>query len=75
MGSPTVYKEIIDGRLIVVRPRRGYVEALVYPGENEKGDPVAEWEMPNQLRYDLDLVARQAALQTARSENNEGDND
>lgn len=69
MGSPNTYKVIINGRLVVVRPRRGYVEALVYPGESEKSEPIGEWEMPNQLRYDLDLVARQAALQTARSEN------
>lgn len=45
-------------------PGREFVEVIVWQGEKATGDPVAEWELPVQLRYDLDLAARQAVAQT-----------
>lgn len=45
-------------------PGRTFVEVLVWKGEEAAGEPVAEWEMPYQLRYDLDEAARLAVAQT-----------
>lgn len=60
------YAEVINGRLVEVRRKRGYVEALVYESDKPEGEPVGEWEMPNALRYDLAAVARLAEGQTDR---------
>lgn len=40
------------------------VESLVYAGEKEEGEPVAEWELPHQLRYSLSDAAHLAVRQT-----------
>mgnify|MGYP001577338990 CR=1 FL=1 len=68
MGSPRIYKKVIDGRLITAQPRRGYVEVKVYAGltaaKNE--EPVGHWDMPNLLRRNLDVAALQGALQTPK---------
>lgn len=45
-------------------PGRTYVEAIVWQGEEATGEPLAEWELPYQLRYDLDGAARLAVAQT-----------
>jgi hypothetical protein len=46
------------------RPGREFVEVLVWTGEEATGEPLAEWELPVQLRYDLDAAARLAVAQT-----------
>jgi len=55
---------VVRGRMVHVYRRRGFVEALVYAGPVAEGEPLAEWEMPNQLRYNLDAVALTAEAQT-----------
>ena len=68
MGSPRVYEEVIDGRLVVARPRRDHVEVKVYTGPTPaKGEePVGDWVMPVELRHVLYVAAAQAALQTPK---------
>lgn len=68
MGSPTIYKEVIDGRLVTAQPRRGYVEVKVFVGPTAAKDeePVGHWDMPNTYRADLGAAARQAAVQTPK---------
>jgi len=52
-----VDRQIIDGHLVVTRPRirkdhRGgwkVNEVLIYAGDKEEGEPVAEWDMPHSL--------------------------
>lgn len=55
---------VVQGRMVEVRRRRGYVEALVFEGPTAEGEPLAEWELPNQLRYHLEDCARIANAQT-----------
>lgn len=59
--------------MTVTRPRRGFVEVLVYATDQEEGEPVGEWEMPNALRYDLEYAALIAERQTRRETKTEGD--
>lgn len=77
MGSPTIHKQVIDGFLVVVRPRRGYVEATVYDGESATDEVIGDWEMPNQLRRDLEAVAytavNQSRRESKRNKETEGD--
>jgi hypothetical protein len=48
------------------RPGRMIVETLVYPGPEEKGDPIAEWEFPYEMRFDFHEAARIGEAQTDR---------
>jgi hypothetical protein len=68
MSSRPPRVEVIDGHMTRTRvrrePGRTFVEVIVWAGKEATGDPVAEWELPVQLRYDLDLAARQAVAQT-----------
>ena len=73
MGSPRIHKAVINGRMTVTRPRVGYVEVKVYAGADDKSELLADWEMPNQFRHDLPLVAQTAAEQTTWDTNNDGD--
>lgn len=68
-----IHKEVIQGHMVVARTRRKifkpgtrkgymYVEVLVYPGPEEQGEPVADWEMPKELP--LSLAAQTAFVQT-----------
>jgi hypothetical protein len=72
MASPREYREVINGRLTIARPRRGYVEVDVYAGPEQEGEPVGQWDMPNEFRNTLYLAAKQGELQTPRT-NTEGD--
>lgn len=72
MSSPTILKAVHNGHLVVVRRRRGYVEATVFPDASEDYEPVDVCKMPNELRYDLEYVAKVAERQTD-FENTEGD--
>lgn len=65
--SPPHHAGVYNGRLVEVRRRRSYVECLVFAGETAEGEPVAEWEMPIQLRYDLRTAAQLAERQTDRA--------
>lgn len=64
-----VESESLFGRTPIVRKiekqHKGhlYVEVLVYASDKEEGEPVGEWEMPIQLRYDLEEAASVAVLQ------------
>ncbi len=54
--------EIINGRLVVARPRRAEIEVDVYSGtEKDPGDLVGEWGMPKALGIPL-------AMQTAEAQ-------
>lgn len=46
------------------RPGRTFVEVLVWEGPEATGEPLAEWELPHELRYSLDEAARLAVAQT-----------
>lgn len=59
---------VVRGRLIEVRRRRSYVEAIVYAGPTAEGEPVAEWEFPISFRYDLQLAIDTADRQTKPGE-------
>jgi hypothetical protein len=68
MGK-VVHREVIDGRMTVTTTRRTvddglHVESLVYEGDEAKGEPVAEWVFPFQMRYTLGDAARLAVRQT-----------
>lgn len=67
MAAPHA-SEIVRGRLIEVRRRRSFVEAIVYPSTSNKDEPVAEWEFPISFRYDLGLAIRTAYHQTELKE-------
>lgn len=60
-----VIKEIINGRLVVARPRRSEIEVDVYSGtvEDEK-QLIGEWGMPKTLG--IVLAMRQAEIQTKK---------
>lgn len=67
MAAPHASK-VVRGRLIEVRRRRSFVEAIVYPGPKAEGEPVAEWEFPISFRYDLQLAIDTADRQTKLEE-------
>lgn len=57
--------EIINGRLVVARPRRAEIEVDVYSGtEKDPKQLVGEWGMPKSLG--LVLAMRQAERQTKK---------
>lgn len=59
--------EIINGRLVIARPRRTEIEIDVYSGTEKDPDQlVGEWGMPKMLG--VPTAMRQAELQTDRSE-------
>jgi len=71
-----VHKQVIEGHMVVARPRLmkrpkevgyRYIEVLVYSGPSEEGEPVGDWEMPKELP--LDLAAHTAFVQTKFEEN------
>jgi hypothetical protein len=69
MSGKAINREVIEGHLTITQARRTsedglHVEALVYAGETEEGEPVAEWVLPIQLRYALSDAARLAVAQT-----------
>lgn len=58
--------QIINGRLVVARPRRTEIEVDVYSGtEKDPEQLVDEWAMPKALG--IPLAMRQAELQTERT--------
>lgn len=73
MGK-VVNREVIDGHLTITQARRNpqdglHVESIVYAGETAEGDPVAEWVLPIQLRYNLSDAAHLAVRQISFEEN------
>jgi hypothetical protein len=58
-------EQIINGRLVVARPRRTEIEVDVYKGtEKDPTQLVGEWGMPKLLG--ISLAMRQAEHQTDR---------
>lgn len=58
-------KEIINGHLVVARPRRTEIEVDVYKGtEKDPEQLIGEWSMPKVLG--TSMAMRQAELQTDR---------
>lgn len=62
--KPREIEDIINGRLVVARPRRSEIEVDVYAGPLRTDDPVGEWGMPKSLG--VILAMRQAEHQTPR---------
>lgn len=60
------FEKVVNGRLCRVWRRRSLVEVLVFAGEAEDGVPVAEWDMPYSMKFDLELAAVTAERQTDR---------
>ncbi len=55
--------EIINGHLVVARPRRTEIEVDVYKGtEKNPGELIGDWAMPKLLG--IPAAMRQAELQT-----------
>lgn len=60
------FKKVINGRLVVARPRRSDIEVDVYSGTEKDPDQlVGEWGMPKILG--IPDAMRQAEFQTNRS--------
>ena len=58
-------EDIINGRLVVARPRRSEIEVDVYSGtEKDPEQLVGEWAMPKQLG--IPLAMKQAEFQTGK---------
>lgn len=57
---------VLDGRMVHVRVRRSFVEALVFASATPESteEPIGEWELPLQLRYSLNQAAMIANAQT-----------
>lgn len=58
-----VFKEQLK-KITKHHPGRTFVEVMVWEGPEATGEPLAEWELPYQLRYSLDEAARLAVAQT-----------
>jgi hypothetical protein len=75
VGSPRIYREVIDGFLTVTRARRTCYEVQVYDGESEKDELIGDWEMPKRLyAYDAArLAVGQSKHESKRNKNTEGE--
>lgn len=62
--KPREIEQIINGRMVVARPRRTEIEVDIYSGPEKTGDPVGEWGMPKSLG--IALAMRQAEIQTPK---------
>lgn len=61
--GPTKYRKVTKRK-----PGYLYVSTEIYSGPKEEGEPVAEWELPVQLRYSLDDAAKLAVANWKHSE-------
>lgn len=62
--KPREIEKVINGRMVVARPRRTEIEVDVYSGPEKTGDPVGEWAMPKVLG--ILLAMETAASQTPK---------
>ena len=59
-------EQIINGRLVIARPRRSEIEVDVYSGTEKNPDQlIGEWDMPKPLG--IPDAMRQAEFQTDRT--------
>lgn len=71
MGSKYIHREVVNGRMTVTQVRwteeNGlHVESLVYAGEAEESEPIADWALPHQFRYALSEAAHIAERRTKK---------